>query len=139
MANKSKKSLIVPLNFLFHSSDGDLSSFELSRLAAVANLRKQLVEVLEELVEQAAHASLAAWFRQIDRKALLDAIDTVEDPIAIAKRAIREHGRTADEPKLPPLPLGVAHRAATVRYQKRNIAEGKCSVCPKPLDRNSVR
>jgi len=26
-----------------------------------------------------------------------------------------------------------------VNYQKRNIAEGKCAVCPEPLDRNSVR
>jgi hypothetical protein len=37
------------------------------------------------------------------------------------------------------LPPGVAHLAAAVRYQERNIAEGKCCRCPKPLDRNSVR
>lgn len=29
--------------------------------------------------------------------------------------------------------------AAALRYAERNIAEGKCCVCPKPLDRNSVR
>src|SRR5262245_15840167 len=34
---------------------------------------------------------------------------------------------------------GVAHRAASLRYQERNVAEGKCGAYPKPLDRNSVR
>jgi len=29
-------------------------------------------------------------------------------------------------------------KAAAVRYQKRNIAEGKCMKCPEPLARNSV-
>jgi len=37
------------------------------------------------------------------------------------------------------LPPGLAHRTASVTYQKRNVEEGKCSVCPNPLARNSVR
>lgn len=37
------------------------------------------------------------------------------------------------------LPPGAAHIAASLRYQERNIAAGKCAVCPKPQDRNSVR
>jgi hypothetical protein len=37
------------------------------------------------------------------------------------------------------LSLGAAHLAAAMRYQERNIAEGKCSLCPKPLARHSVR
>jgi len=40
---------------------------------------------------------------------------------------------------LPSLAPGVAHRAAAVLYQKRNVAEGKCSECPESLNRNSVR
>src|SRR5882724_2940835 len=37
------------------------------------------------------------------------------------------------------LPPGAAHLAAYMRYQERNIAEGKCAVCRKPLARHSVR
>ena len=37
------------------------------------------------------------------------------------------------------LPPGAAHLAAALRYAERNIAAGKCSVCPQPLDPNSVR
>ena len=56
-----------------------------------------------------------------------------------AARMIREKQRGPEELiKTPPLPPGVAHLAAAVRYQKRNIAEGKCMKCPEPLDRNSV-
>jgi hypothetical protein len=34
---------------------------------------------------------------------------------------------------------GAAHRAAALLYQQRNSAQGKCSKCSQPLDRNSVR
>src|SRR5215472_5682074 len=61
-------------------------------------------------------------------------------PMEWAARMIRE-GQRSEEEQIPrePLPPGIAHLAAAVRYQERNIAEGKCCVCPQPLDRNSVR
>ena len=50
-------------------------------------------------------------------------------------------GQRSEEEQIPrePLPPGVAHLAAALRYQEQNIAAGLCSVCPEPLDRNSVR
>jgi len=62
--------------------------------------------------------------------------------MAWAQEQIRMQGRSEEEDlllPLPALPQGAAHLAAAVRYQERNLAEGKCVVCPKPLARNSVR
>ena len=47
--------------------------------------------------------------------------------------------RALDVVPLLSLPPGQAHRTAAVTYQSRNIEEGKCSICPMPLARNSVR
>jgi hypothetical protein len=40
---------------------------------------------------------------------------------------------------MPSLAPGAAHLAAAIRYQERNIADGKCCECPEPLDPNSIR
>jgi hypothetical protein len=58
----------------------------------------------------------------------------------MAARMVRDGQRSDEELiPLPSLPPGAAHLAAAMRYQERNIAEGKCCECPKPLARNSVR
>jgi hypothetical protein len=85
-------------------------------------------------------AALASWFRSQDRQSLKSAIENEESPQQWARRLIRDSQRSAAG--LIPLPAmepGAAHRAAAVRYQNRQIASGLCSVCPEPLDRNSVR
>lgn len=130
----------LPLNFLLGCGQKDLEDFELGRLSEVANLRKELHEILDRVIDAMSQAALAAWFKSQDRQTLQHAIEHEEDPIEFAKRMVRD-GQRSDE-ELLPLPSfvpGAAHLAAAVRYQKRNIAEGKCSLCPKPLDRNSVR
>jgi hypothetical protein len=72
--------------------------------------------------------------------ALKDALENEESALEWAKRMIRERQRGEGEnDPIPPLPPGAAHLAAAVRYSERNIAEGKCSICPNPLDPNSVR
>jgi hypothetical protein len=58
--------------------------------------------------------------------------------LQIARRQ-RTDGELIPLPPLPALPPGAAHLAAALRYHERNIAEGKCAVCPKPLAHNSVR
>jgi hypothetical protein len=50
-----------PLEYLFTSSDASIESFRLSRLNAVANLRKELHEIFEEWVEAEVQARLAQW------------------------------------------------------------------------------
>lgn len=136
------------LNFLLGASDNDLSSFELARLSEVANLRSDLHAILDKLIDEMAQAAVAGWFRQTNRETLKRAIEAVaddpekrlEEVTAWAKERIR-NGQRSEEELVPrtSLPPGKAHIAAALRYAERNIAEGKCAVCPKPLDRNSVR
>ncbi len=131
------------LTFLLGASDTDVGSFELARLAEVANLRADLHAVLDKLIDQMAQAAVAGWFRQTDRATLMRAIQSPEEHgaeiRAWAKQRIRDGQRSQEE--LVPRTLlapGKAHLAASLRYQERNVAEGKCRICPEPLDRNSV-
>jgi hypothetical protein len=50
-----------PLEYLATSSEASIESFHLSRLNAVANLRKELHEIFEEWVEAEVQARLAQW------------------------------------------------------------------------------
>lgn len=130
------------LNFLLGCSDKALDNYELARLNDVANLRKELHEVLDKLIDTMSQAALTAWFRQnADREALKAALTNEESALEWANRKIRETQRIGEEEliPLPSLPPGAAHLAAAMRYQERNIAEGKCQNCPEPLDPNSVR
>jgi hypothetical protein len=133
------------LNFLLGASDSDLDNFELARLSEVANLRSQLHEVLDKLIDEMAAAAVAGWFRQANRErlkqAILETSDAAFDRImADARAQIRDGQRSAEElvPRTS-LPPGAAHLAAALRYQERNNAKGLCAVCPLPLDRNSVK
>jgi hypothetical protein len=138
--NTSKKDLALPINFLLGCSEKSLGSFELARLAEVANLRTELHCILDRLIDQMSQAALAAWFRKTDRETLKHALENPDDIIAWATEQIRDEQRSEDELiPLTSLAPGAAHLAAALRYQERNIAEGKCAVCPKPLAHNSVR
>jgi hypothetical protein len=132
----------LPLNFLLGCPEKSLGTFELARLAEVADLRKELHTILDRLIDQMSQAALASWFRASDRQAIRYAIENEETPLQMAARMVRDGQRSDEEEELiplPSLPPGAAHLAANMRYQERNIAEGKCALCPKPQDRNSVR
>src|ERR1700682_1730557 len=139
-ARKSKAvTMAIPLNFLLGCSELSLDNYELARLAETADLRKEFHILFDRLIEQSALAMLAKWFRQSDRDAILQTLAIEESPTEWAKRQIKEGQRSEDDLlPLPSLPPGAGHLAAALRYQERNIAEGKCRYCPKPLDRNSV-
>lgn len=146
-AQSSPKQLLAPavrLNFLLGASDNDLSSFELARLAEVANLRSDLHAILDNIIDEMAQAAVAGWFRQTNRETLMRAIQSPEEHtaeiLAWAKEKARNKGKSEAEivPRTALAP-GAAHLAAAVRYQKRNIAAGKCRVCPQPLARGSVQ
>lgn len=129
----------VPMNFLLGASDQSLDNYELAHLGAIADLRMQIQELLDKLNQEMALASLARWFRGQDRQTLKHAIENEETAEEWAKRMIRDRQRSPEELiPLPSLPPGAAHLAAAKRYAERNLAEGKCRVCPKPLARNSV-
>jgi hypothetical protein len=133
--------LIDPLRFLLNCSEVDLDDFELSKLAAVANYRSQLHEVLDNLLDAGNQATLARLFRVKGREVIKQILNgPASDPIADAKSKLKTMGRTAEDlVPLLSLPPGQAHRTAAVTYQNRNIAEGKCCDCPNPLAHHSVR
>lgn len=129
----------IPLNFLLGCSQASLDDYELTCLAKVSDLRKQLQEIWDQLLEAEGLAMLAQWFRESDRSAINAALAIEPDPLTWAKQQIKDRKRSDDELiPLASLPPGAAHLAAAQRYQKRNVAAGKCSLCPSPLDPNSV-
>jgi hypothetical protein len=138
--NKGALSPRTPLNFLLGCSESALGSFELSRLASVANLRSELHATLDKIIDEMAQAAVAGWFRTVDRDTLRQALENADDPIAWAQEQIRI-GRKSGEELVPltSLPPGAAHLAAALRYQENNVAKGLCAVCPQKLARNSVR
>lgn len=129
----------VPINFLLTCSQASLDSLQLARLGEVANLRKELQAIVDRIVDNLATAALAAWFRQHDRELPRKALENPEDVLEWAKEQIRKQGQKGAELLPVPVAFGKAHRSAALRYQQRNVGEGKCRVCPAPLDRNSVR
>jgi hypothetical protein len=147
MATRKNRSLepLAPVNFLLTCSAAMLDSFELVKLHNVSNLRTNLHDILDKLIDEATQAALARWFRVHGREELRRALDNPPDVLAEAQERIRASGRTKEEvaeeklTQILSLPPGKAHRVAAALYTERNIAEGKCGVCPKPLARHSVR
>jgi len=144
MGQADKTLAPLPLNFLLGCSDTALANFELARLGSAADLRGELHAILDKLIDEMAQAGLTAWFRTIDRATLRRVLENPLDPIAWAKEQIRSRHTSQEEEEeelipLTALPPGAAHLAAALRYQERNIAEGKCCQCTEPLARNSVR
>jgi hypothetical protein len=93
------------LNFLLGASEKDLSSFELARLAAVADHRADLHAILDKLIDEMAQAAVSHWFRQIDRGTLIQALNAspeehTEEILAWAKERIRD-GQRSDEELIP--------------------------------------
>ena len=54
-------SKLPPLDFLLVCSDVSLRDFELSRLNEAANVRKNLIDILDRLVQVEAEARFARW------------------------------------------------------------------------------
>lgn len=61
MTRKQNESLApaVPLNFLLTCSEATLDSFRLAKMSVIANLRSELHDVLDKLIEEGIEAGLA--------------------------------------------------------------------------------
>jgi hypothetical protein len=69
-----------PWEFLLSASKNSLQSYELSRLAHAANLRKEITALMDQWLEETAAAMLARWLlEQRERAARLpEALSAVD-------------------------------------------------------------
>ena len=146
-----------PIAYLLECSDGELGNFALARMTEVANLRRAMLDLFDRIVDESSLAVVAAWLRTIDRpelkrQLLLSPEAKINEILAQAKEEIRNQGHIEEEAGPMPSPWLVRQRkyltdeerragrsAQRKRWQERQLAEGKCEKCGKPLDRNSVR
>jgi hypothetical protein len=133
-----KKSAPIPLNFLLGCSATTIDNLRLAHMGLAANLRKELLLLVDKLVDEMVLIELALWFKENDREALKRALETEEDAATWAKRMIRGGHDVLPRWRKYADPTQ-AHRIAAQNYRQRNIAEGKCECCPEPLDRNSTQ
>ena len=135
--------ILGPLKFLLTCSELDLDNFELNTLGNLANLKSQAADVMENMLQETSRLDLVRSIRASSSEEIKEALERPSDAIADAKLKIKNAGRSVDE-LVPLLPLVSAavkanHVAASMRYQERNVGEGKCCDCTEPLARNSVR
>jgi hypothetical protein len=140
MAKQSCKGLVLPTtNFLLTCSSAILDDMELGRLADIANLRSELLEILDRMNESSAQVALIQWFRE-KRETLGRGLETEEESESLlnwARRMIRGGGDVLPPPRKYDDPRR-AHRIAVQNYSKRNVTAGKCRSCPQTLSRDSV-
>lgn len=129
----------VPVNFLLQCSQDELGKIQLARLTDVANLRIELQEIVDRMVDNLAQAAVAKWFRDADREALKQALETEESAIEWARRMVRGGGEILPRVRMSEEDARAHHVESTIRYKQNNIAAGKCKLCPKTLDRNSTQ
>lgn len=129
----------VPLNFLLGCSQTTLDQYRLARMSEAAHLRKQIQELFDKLREVDLLVQVALWFGENDRHALKRALESEEDAVTWANRMIRGGGNVLPRLRMDLEEAREHRRESAKNYQQRNISEGKCNLCPEPLDRNSVQ
>jgi len=101
----SKYRVQAPWEFLLSASRTTLQSYELSRLAHAANLRKEIGELIDQYLEENTSAMLARWLiEQRERSVLSAQSETVLEPEAVP---VNGNGHSASDNVLPergPLP-----------------------------------
>lgn len=68
----------APWEFLLSASRTTLQSYELSRLAHAANLRKEIGELIEQYLQENSSANLARWLIEQRERSVLAAADNLE-------------------------------------------------------------
>jgi hypothetical protein len=129
----------VPINFLLTCSDKSLDNFRLAHMALAANLRKDLLAIVDQLIDENTQIALALWFKLNDRETLKRALETEEDAMTWARRMIRGGGEILPRLRMDPGEARKHRRESSKKYQAANIAAGKCRVCGEPVCRESVQ
>ncbi len=94
----------APWEFLLSASRTTLQSYELSRLAHAANLRKEIAELLDQYLEENSSAMLARWLIEQRQRSVLAADDTTASPPAGSNGHGASDNVLADLADLNPLP-----------------------------------
>jgi hypothetical protein len=88
----------APWEFLLSASRTTLQSYELSRLAHAANLRKEIGELLDQYMEESTSAMLARWLiEQRERSVLAPATLETPEPADVAAAAASSNGNGASD------------------------------------------
>ena len=134
--------ILGPLKFLLTCSELDLDNFELGTHSRINNLKSQVADDIENMLREVSRLDLVRSIRASSPEQIKEALERPSDAIADAKLKINNAGRRGDEllPLLPSPPAAVKANpvTASIRYQERNVEDGKCSICPKPRARHSV-
>ncbi|MBS1842407.1 MAG: hypothetical protein JSS69_10115 [Acidobacteria bacterium] len=87
--------VLPPWEFLLSASRNTLQSYELSRLAHAANLRKEAGPILDQWVEELASAMMARWLLEHQGREILAPSASGESP---------EHSAAASDNFFPDSP-----------------------------------
>lgn len=91
----------APWEFLLSASRTTLQSYELSRLAHAANLRKEIGELLDQYFEENTSAMLARWLIEQREKSVLAAADNLEPESVEAQSRTASDNVLTDRVPLP--------------------------------------
>jgi hypothetical protein len=91
----------APWEFLLSASRTTLQSYELSRLAHAANLRKEIGELLDQYFEENTSAMLARWLIEQRERSVLAATDNLEPESAECEKRTVSDNVLADRVPLP--------------------------------------
>ena len=72
----------APWEFLLSASRTTLQSYELSRLSHAANLRKEILELLDQYMEERTSALLARWLIEQRERSVMATENTVTAEVA---------------------------------------------------------
>jgi hypothetical protein len=118
-----------PLEYLLASSKTSLESFEPSRLNAVANLRKEIREVVDDWVQAEIEARIARWVLECQRNdaaAPQPDVPQLLGPAGVPGNA-PQHLMAA--PKVDPPPRG--RKESSSAHPSQNLARTQRSLGPK--------
>jgi hypothetical protein len=93
-----------PFEFFITSSQTSLESFELSRLNAVANLRKELRQVVDEWIEAEIQARMARWIlerRRLEASDSQSPVPGLSKPAGPPKPAVKALSAQGDSAGVP--------------------------------------
>jgi hypothetical protein len=113
----------VRLNFLLGVPESTLDNYRLAHMSAAANLRKAMLETMDQLIDEMMTAELALWFKGQDRQSLLKALETEEDALTWAKRMIRGGGEILPRPRMSAEEARKHRVESSKRYRQRRKSD----------------